>query len=89
MLFGIGSVIIVSLLSVYYSLIAKNGSSNSEFKLDTPIYQTKDILLQENSLELIPLRKVTSVWTKTIIFILIFLVAVTPLFQLLGNDYIL
>ncbi|WP_425656987.1 hypothetical protein [Tenacibaculum ascidiaceicola] len=88
--FGIGAIILISLLSIYYSLIEKKSSSSTYVKLEeTPIYQTKDVLLQEKSLglELMPSKIVTSVWVKAVVFILIFIMAVTPIYEMLGVYY--
>ena len=90
-LFIIGSIIIL-VKYLQYLEIPKNKKVNlKRLNLDLPIYQSKDILLQEKKLglELIPLEKTTSIWVKAIVFILIFLVTVTPLYQLLGTDYFL
>lgn len=82
-------VVFVSILSLYYGKVKINGIESIEN--DVPIYSSKVILLQEKNLglEVIPSEKTTSIWVKTIAFILIFLVAVTPLYQLLGTDYFL
>lgn len=57
--------------------------------LNNPIYQTKDILLQSNSLNVnfIIADKTTSTWVKVIIFIMIVVISFTPLYQLLGIGY--
>ena len=87
LMFGIGSIILISILLFYYNRIPKSNSSKSD--LQNPIYQSSDILLQSNSQEInfvIP-EKTTSTWVKGFVFILIFLVVITPLYQLLGVEY--
>lgn len=88
-IFGLGSFILVSILLFYYHRIPKN--INSKEELDTPIYQSKDILLQSNSLDasFIIAEKTTSTWVKVITFIMIVIVAFTPLHQLLETGYFL
>ena len=85
-LFTFISLILVSGLLWYYSKIPKNKTLISE--LDTPIYQSKDILLQENNLQGndFPIEKTTSVWAKLLVYTLIIIVATTPLFELFGID---
>lgn len=79
----------VMILSWYYGKIKSKRIDCAEKEVS--IYSSRDILLQEKEgdLELLPLKKTTSIWVKTIVFVLIFLVAVTPLYQLLGTDYFL
>jgi hypothetical protein len=50
------------------------------------IYQSKDILLQSKALEanFIIAEKTTSTYTKTLVYIMILIVAFTPLYQLFG-----
>lgn len=86
-LFSFGSFMVISILLFYYSKIPKSNAPKDE--LETPIYQSKDVLLQSNSLEtnFIIAEKTTSTWVKGFVFILIFLVVVTPLYQLLGVEY--
>ena len=86
-IFALGSFILVSILLLYYHKISKSNTPNSEF--DNPIYQTKDIILQSNSLNasFIIAEKTTSIWIKVITFIMIFVISFTPLYQLLGTGY--
>ncbi|WP_237277361.1 hypothetical protein [Tenacibaculum ovolyticum] len=64
----------------------KKELSNPNLEFDMPIYQSKDILLQEYKVqsEYAPTGQTTSVWVKTIVYILVLLVAITPLFELFG-----
>ncbi|WP_064966260.1 hypothetical protein [Tenacibaculum ovolyticum] len=86
--FGLGSFVLVSILSWCYSRIPKSSYSTND--LERSIYQSKDILLQEYKVqaEYIPAGKTTSVWVKTIVYILVLLVAITPLFELFGMQTI-
>ena len=86
-LFSFGSFMVISILLCYYSKIPKSNSSKSE--IQTPIYQSKDILLQSNQVDtnFLIAEKTTSTWVKGFVFVLIFLLVVTPLYQLLGVDY--
>ncbi|WP_439129028.1 hypothetical protein [Polaribacter sp.] len=61
--------------------ISSKFNLSKNFSLDNPIYQTKDIILQSNSADanFIIAAKKTSTWTKILAFILIDIVAVTPL----------
>jgi hypothetical protein len=87
LMFGLGSLAVISILLTYYSKIPKSNSSKDE--LETPIYESKDILLQSNSLEanFIIVEKTTSTFVKVFVFILIASIAVTPLYELLGVEY--
>ena len=71
LMFGLGSLAVISILLTYYSKIPKSNSSKDE--LETPIYESKDILLQSNSLEanFIIVEKTTSTFVKVFVFILI------------------
>lgn len=87
--FTLFAVSFVMILSWYYGKIK---SKNIDFtEKEISIYSSRDVLLQEKErgLELLPSEKTTSIWVKTIVFVLIFLVAVTPLYQLLGTEYFL
>ncbi|WP_299106257.1 hypothetical protein [uncultured Tenacibaculum sp.] len=90
-LFIICSIIILVNYLKYLEKPKSNSVSLDNLELDSPLYQTNDILLQGNNLELEfkPFAERTSIWVKTIVFVLIFLVAVTPLYQLLGTEYFL
>lgn len=76
-------------LILYFNIVPEIKKVIKKPKLDNPIYQSKDVLLQSNSLEtnFIIAEKTTSTWVKGFVFILIFLVVVTPLYQLLGVEY--
>lgn len=89
LIFTLGSFVIVSTLIAYYNKIPK--SNSPEKKLGTPIYQTKDILLQSNSSDasFIIAEKTTSTWVKVITVIMIVVVSCTPLYKLLGTGYFL
>lgn len=81
--FFLGSCVVVSLLIWYYGKI----SSGQTIKLNVSalIYDSKDILLQERTIESNYLiGESTSIWVKAIIYVLIVLVATTPLFKLFG-----
>lgn len=84
LMFALGSLVVISILSFYYSKIPKSNTSTN--KLDNPIYQTKDILLQANSAEVnfaIPEAK-TSVIVKVLAFVLILFFAFTPFQEFLA-----
>ena len=89
LLFGIGSFVLISMLLFYYNRIPKSNSPKNE--LQTPIYQSKDILLQSNSSEInfVIAEKTTSTWVKIFAAIMIIIVAFTPLHELLGTGYFL
>jgi len=82
--FGLGSFVLVFILSWCYNRIPKNSHSIND--LERSIYQSKDILLQEYKVqtEYAPTGQTTSIWVKTIVYILVLLVAITPLFELFG-----
>lgn len=86
--FGVGSFVVISILSWYYNRISK--SSHLINHVEIYIYQSRDSLLQEYKVqgEYVPTRKSTSVWVKTIVYILILLVVTTPLFELFGMQTI-
>jgi hypothetical protein len=89
LLFTIISLILVSILLWYYNKIPKTNSPKNEF--ETPIYQSKDILLQSNynDINFIIAEKTTSTWVKILVYFLIAFVAITPLYQLLGVAHFL
>lgn len=89
LMFAIGSFILISFLLAYYNRIPKSNSSKDQLK--KPIYQSKDILLQSNFLEVnfIITEKTTSIFVKVFIYILIAFVAITPLYQLFGLEHFL
>jgi len=85
--FAFGSLVIILALLFYYNRIPK--SNTPKDKLQSPIYQSRDLLLQskpENTHLLLP-DKTTSIRVKVFIFVIIFVVAITPLYQLLGVEY--
>tara|TARA_R110002126_G_scaffold291781_1_gene457955 strand:- start:26580 stop:26912 length:333 start_codon:yes stop_codon:yes gene_type:complete len=86
-LFSFGSFMVISILLFYYSKIPKSNAPKDE--LETPIYQSTDILLQSSSADAnyLVTGKTTSTWVKGFVFVLFFLVVVTPLYQLLGVEY--
>ena len=86
-IFGLGSFVIISVLLFYYKKIPKRNDFKSEF--DTPIYLSKDSLLQTtNFVEgFILVEKKTSTFTKFRVYVLIAIVVFTPLYQLLGVCY--
>jgi hypothetical protein len=47
LMLSLGSFIVISVLLFYYNRIPKSNQPRSEFQ--NPIYQSKDILLQQNS----------------------------------------
>lgn len=87
------TIILCSLFAViiYSSIKPETKQIIERPKLDNPIYQTKDILLQSNSLDasFIIAEKTTSTWVKIITFIMIAVVLCTPLYKLLGTGYFL
>ena len=86
---SLGSVVLVSILDLYYKRIPKNNFVNTE--IEAPIYTLKDILFQERESQVsdFPIREKTSLFIKIIIFILTILVIITPLFELFGIAYFL
>lgn len=78
LMFSFGSFVVISFLLFYYQKIPKNNSPKS--KLDHPLYQSNDILLQSNSTDVsfkIAERKTSSLVT-VLACILILLIAFTP-----------
>ena len=83
LMFALGSFVVISMLLLYYNKIPK--SNNSKPKFDNPLYQSKDILLQSNNLDanFILAEKTASTFTKTLVYILILIVAFTPLYKII------
>lgn len=81
----------VTVLIWFYNRIPKSTDRGNPFELKNPIYQYKDMLLQEKNSDSLTLfaDKTTSVWVKIFIYILIVLIATTPLFELLNLNYFL
>ncbi len=90
-LFALSSFIIITGLLWYQSNISKGEKSILNDVSEQPLYQSKDILLQErtvnNSLEYIPVKTSVSVFTKIVLAILVFALFVTPLYELLNVEY--
>ena len=80
---GLGSIVIISLLLLYYNKIPKTNTNNLP---ETLIYQSKDILLQEKSADGVYLtqEKTLSIWAKLTIYLLVIIAITTPLYQLFG-----
>lgn len=78
LIFALGSFVIISILLFYYNRIPKSNTQKSS--LDSPIYQTKDILLQSNSADanFVIAKSITSTWVKVLAFVLILIFAFTP-----------
>lgn len=89
MIFTLGSIVLILSLLFYYNRIPKSKSSKNQ--LDTPIYESKDILLQSKieDANYLAVEKSTSFWVKTLIYIMIGIVIFIPLYKLLGTDYFL
>jgi len=85
--FALGSFIIVLILLFYYNRISKSNAQKD--KLESTIYELRDILLQSkpNNAHVLMPNKTTSIWVKGFIFIIIFIVAFTPLYELLEFEY--
>lgn len=79
-------VFLIFLLSIYYGKISKTNIKNLS---EVPIYQSKDILLQEKLIDgIYPTQeKAISIWAKLIIYLLIIIAITTPLHQLFGIQY--
>ncbi len=79
-------VFLIFLLNIYYGKISKTNTKNLS---EVPIYQSKDILLQEKSIDGIYLtqEKNISIWTKLTIYVLVIIAIITPLYQLFGIEY--
>ena len=89
LMFTLGSFVLISILFTYYNLIPKSNTSKDE--LEMPIYESTDILLQSNSVDVnfVIAEKTTSTFVKVFVCILIVIVALTPLYQLLGVEHFL
>lgn len=89
LIFTVGSIVVISILLIYYNRIPKSTKQIS--KLENPIYQSKDILLQSKieDANYLTTEKSTSLWVKALIYIMIGIVVFTPLYKLLGTDYFL
>lgn len=87
LMFALGSFVLISILILYYNKIPKSNNSKSEF--DNPIYLSKNTLLQTTNSEsnLVLVEKTTSTYTKIIVFVMIAIVAFTPLYQLFGVEH--
>jgi hypothetical protein len=85
-LFTLGSLLIVSILLLYYNKIPKNTTASNT--LDNPVYQSTDILLQSNYNEasFVIAKKPTSIFVKFLVYILILYVVITPFNQFLKLD---
>lgn len=91
LLFFAITVPIIQILLWGYHKISKSDKSLLNNFSEQPLYQSKDILLQErtvnSSLEYIPVKTSVSVFTKIVLAILVFAVFVTPLYELLNVEY--
>ena len=86
-IYALGSFVIVSMLLFYYNKIPKSKAVNLVF--DNPIYLSKDCLFQTTNLDegSILVEKKTSILTRFCVYVLIAIVAFTPLYELLGVVY--
>jgi len=59
--------------------------------LINPIYQSKDILLQSNSIDskLLSVEQTSSIWVKMVLYFFIIVLVFTPVYKLLGTGYFL
>lgn len=93
LLFGIGSFVLISMLLFYYNIKPKiiNVVKRQSHNMNNPIYQSKDVLLQEISTEgnYLIAEKTTSTWVKAIIYIFIAIVIFTPFYELIWVEYFL
>ena len=84
--FFIGASLVLSLLSWYYGKIPNKSSIVSLNSESSVFYDLRDVFLQEKSnikdYHLVNENK--SVWVKLVVFVLVLLVATTPLFELFG-----
>lgn len=83
-IFSIGAIICCTILSWFYNKI-NHKTNNVSIEIEKPIYDFKDLLLQDkighsNYLTL----ENSSIWVKAVVYVLIFLVAITPFSELLG-----
>lgn len=87
LMFALGSFVLISILLFYYNRIPK--SYLPKEIIESPIYQSKDILLQENSIEgnYLIAEKTTSTWVKAVIYLVIAIVIFTPFYELIGVQY--
>lgn len=87
LLFSLGSFLVISILVFYYNRIPKSNQPKSKFQ--NPIYQSKDILLQQNSINgnYLMAEKTSSTWVKAIIYIFIAIIIFTPFYELIGVAY--
>lgn len=79
LMFSIGSLFVILILLFFYNKIPKSIHSKSE--LDSSIYHSKDILLQDRYFEAnyFGVRETTSKWLKILVYLTIFLLIVFPL----------
>ena len=84
--FDIFSLITLVTLILYLSITPEIKKVIKRPKLDNPIYQQKDILLNSNSIEtnFVIAESKTSTWVKVLAFVLILCVAFTPFQEFLG-----
>jgi hypothetical protein len=85
--FALGTFGVISILLFYYNRIPK--SNQLKDINESPIYQSKDVLLQEISTEgnYLIAEKTTSTWVKAIIYIFIAIIIFTPFYELIGVEY--
>ncbi len=84
LMFSLGSFLITSILLWFYERIPKHKTTPNEPILNNPIYQSKDVLLQEREIGVnyFPTESTTSIWVKFLIYILIAFVVIIPLYRL-------
>lgn len=85
------AVLLIPTLLWYRNKISSGESSLLNDFSEQPLYQSKDLLLQERSInsvpEYIPVNTSVSVFTKIVLAILAIAVFVTPLYELLNVEY--
>ena len=87
LIFTLGSFVVISILSFYYSRIPKSINSN-KLKLSNPIYKSSDIFLESNSNDanFTIAKKTNSIFVKVIVFLLILYIITTPFQEVLRLD---
>lgn len=91
LVFSIISAVLIMVLLAYREKISTGQKSVLNDFSEQPFYQSKDILLQEktlnDTLEYIPVKTSTSIFTKAVLAILALTVLFTPLYELLKVEY--
>ena len=88
LLFALGAFVFIRILLFYHYKLTSKQNKFTESIFENPIYQTKDVLLQDKvaSPNYFPVKKTVSIWSKIVLYIIIGFLITIPFFELIGIE---